>query len=149
MEAIGQLAGGVAHDFNNMLSVILGHAELIKSGLPPDHPLLKSALEIEKAGLHSRDITRQLLAFSRKQIIAPKTINLNQLITNITKTLSKLIGENIDLRFIPERDLWNVRFDPSQIDQILINLAVNARDAMPDGGILTIETSNVHLIQNK
>lgn len=145
MEAIGQLTGGIAHDFNNMLSVILGHAELLKSSLPLGDPLLKSVLEIENAGLHSRDITRQLLAFSRKQIIAPKTTNLNKLIVNIKKTLAKLIGENIDLRFLPQRDLWNVRIDPTQIDQILFNLAVNARDAMPDGGVLTIETSNVNL----
>jgi two-component system cell cycle sensor histidine kinase/response regulator CckA len=145
MEAIGQLTGGIAHDFNNMLSVILGHAELIKSGLPSGDPLLKSVLEIENAGLHSRDITRQLLAFSRKQIIAPKTTNLNKLIVNIKKTLARLIGENIDLRFFPQRNLWNVRIDPTQVDQILFNLAVNARDAMPDGGALTIETSNVDL----
>ena len=145
MEAIGQLAGGIAHDFNNMLSVILGYAELIKSGLPQGHPMIKSAVEIEKAGLHSRDITRQLLAFSRKQIIAPKTTNLNKLIKNITKTLSQLIGENIDLRFFPGENLWKVRVDHSQVDQILINLAVNARDAMPAGGALTIETSNAYL----
>lgn len=145
MEAVGQLTGGIAHDFNNMLSVILGHAELIKSDLPLGDPLLKSVLEIENAGLHSRDITRQLLAFSRKQIIAPKTINLNHLIANIKTTLAKLIGENIDLRFLGQRDLWNVRIDPSQVDQILFNLAGNARDAMPDGGVLTIETSNINL----
>jgi PAS domain S-box-containing protein len=145
MEAIGQLSGGIAHDFNNMLSVILGHADLVKSGLPSGDPLLKNVLEIENAGLHSRDITRQLLAFSRKQIIAPKTANLNQLILRIEKTLAKLIGENIDLRFFPQSDLWNVRVDPTQIDQILINLSVNARDAMPDGGTLTIETSNANL----
>lgn len=145
MEAIGQLAGGVAHDFNNMLSVILGHAELIRSALPTDHPLMENALEIEKAGIHSRDVTRQLLAFSRKQIISPKTINLNQVITNLSRTLSQLIGENISLRFIPAKDLWKVRFDPSQIDQILVNLTVNARDAMSAGGNLTIETGNVYL----
>jgi len=145
MEAIGQLTGGIAHDFNNMLSVILGHAELVKSSLPSGDPLLNNVLAIENAGLHSRDITRQLLAFSRKQIIAPKTTNLNQLILNTKKTLAKLIGENIDLRFFPQKDLWNVRFDPTQIDQILINLSVNARDAMPDVGTLTIETSNVNL----
>ena len=143
MEAIGQLTGGIAHDFNNMLSVILGHAELLKSHLPSGDPLFKNVLEIENAGLHSRDITRQLLAFSRKQIISPKTANLNQLILRIEKTLAKLIGENIDLRFLPQSDLWNVRADPTQIDQLLINLSVNARDAMPKGGALTIETSNV------
>jgi PAS domain S-box-containing protein len=145
MEAIGQLTGGIAHDFNNMLSVILGHAELVKSGLPSGDPLLKDVLAIENAGLHSRDVTRQLLAFSRKQIIAPKTTNLNQLILNTKETIAKLIGENIDLRFSPQPNLWNVRIDPMQVDQILFNLAVNARDAMPDGGSVTIETSNVDL----
>ncbi|UCF91302.1 MAG: response regulator [Desulfobacterales bacterium] len=145
MEAIGQLAGGVAHDFNNMLSVILGYAELIKSRLPPDDPLFKDVLEIEKAAVHSRDVTRQLLAFSRKQIIAPKTVNLNTLITAMQKTLARLIGENIDLRFFPGKELGKIRFDPSQVDQILVNLAVNARDAMRQGGRLTIETANVDL----
>lgn len=145
MEAIGQLAGGVAHDFNNMLSVILGYSELIKSKLPAENPLLKDVLEIEKAAIHSRDITRQLLAFSRKQIISPKTIDLNSLITQTQKTLSRLIGEDIHLRFLPGKNLGEVRFDPSQMDQILVNLAVNARDAMPDGGMLTIETANIYL----
>ena len=145
MEAIGQLAGGIAHDFNNMLSVILGHAELIKSELPDGHPILKSILAIEKAGIHSRDITRQLLAFSRKQIIVPGNLNVNNLILNIQKTLSQLIGEDIEFRFVPGTELWNIKFDPSQIDQILINLVINARDAMPTGGILTIETSNITL----
>ncbi|MBT8341488.1 MAG: PAS domain S-box protein [Desulfatitalea sp.] len=145
MEAIGQLTGGIAHDFNNMLSVILGHAELLKSSLPPGDPLLKSVLEIENAGLHSRDITRQLLAFSRKQIIAPKTTNLNKSIAIIKKTLTNLIGENIDLRFLLQKNLWTVRIDPSQVDQILFNLSANARDAMPDGGTLAIETSNIDI----
>jgi signal transduction histidine kinase/CheY-like chemotaxis protein len=145
MEAIGQLAGGVAHDFNNMLCVILGYTELIKSRLAPDDPSFREMLEIEKAASHSRDITRQLLAFSRKQMIAPRPINLNKLIANTETTLARLIGEDIELRFYPGKDLWQIKFDPSQIDQILINLAVNARDAMPDGGKLTIETANVSL----
>jgi two-component system, cell cycle sensor histidine kinase and response regulator CckA len=145
MEGIGQLAGGVAHDFNNMLSVILGYAELIKARLPHNDPSVKGILEIEKAATHSRDITRQLLAFSRKQIIAPKPVDLNELITNTKTTLARLIGEDIDLRFYPGQDLWQIKFDPAQIDQILINLAVNARDALPDGGKLTIETANVSL----
>ncbi len=145
MEAVGQLAGGIAHDFNNMLSVILGHTELIKSDLHPEHPLYKNVLEIERAGLHSRDITRQLLAFSRKQIISPVVVDLNDLINNIKKTLSQLIGENITLKFLPNKDIWSIKFDPTQIDQILINLAVNSRDAMPCGGMLTLETSNIHL----
>jgi PAS domain S-box-containing protein len=145
MEAIGRLAGGVAHDFNNMLTVILGYAELIKARLPYDDPMAKDVSEIQKAAGHSKDITRQLLAFSRKQMIAPKLVNLNELIANTKGTLSRLIGEDIDLRFYPAPDLWEIRFDPSQVDQILVNLAVNARDAMPGGGALAIETANVRL----
>jgi two-component system cell cycle sensor histidine kinase/response regulator CckA len=145
IEAVGKLAGGVAHDFNNMLGVILGYTELIKSRLSSGDALLKEVAEIEKAAAHSRDVTRQLLAFSRKQIIAPKTLNLNKLIADTKITLSRLIGENIDLRFFPEEDLWKIRFDPSQIEQILVNLAVNAHDAMPAGGKLTIETANIVL----
>jgi PAS domain S-box-containing protein len=145
MEAIGQLTGGIAHDFNNMLSVIMGHAELLKSSLPQGDPLLKNVLEIENAALHSRDITRQLLAFSRKQIVAPKTTNLNKSIVKTTKTLAKLIGEHIDLRFYPQQDLWHVRIDPAQVDQILFNLSANARDAMPNGGTLTIKTSHADI----
>jgi two-component system cell cycle sensor histidine kinase/response regulator CckA len=145
MEAIGRLAGGVAHDFNNMLTVILGYAELIKARLPHDDPLSKDVSEIQKAAGHSRDITRQLLAFSRKQMIAPRLMNLNEVIANTKEALARLIGEDVDLRFHPAPDLWEIRFDPSQVDQILVNLAVNARDAMPGGGALTIETANVRL----
>ena len=145
MESIGRLAGGVAHDFNNMLSVILGYAELIRNRLSGGDPLLKYVSQIEKAGGHSRDLTRQLLAFSRKQIIAPKPVRLNDLINETKKTLSRLIGEDVDLRFFPAKDLWMVNCDPSQVEQILVNLVVNARDAMPDGGALTIESANVRL----
>ncbi len=145
MESIGRLAGGVAHDFNNMLSVILGYAELMKSRLSADASLLMDLLEIEKAAGRARDITRQLLAFSRKQIIAPKPIQLNELISNTQKTLSRLIGEDIDLCFSPGKDLWRIRCDSSQVDQVLVNLVVNARDAMPDGGKLEIETQNIFL----
>jgi two-component system, cell cycle sensor histidine kinase and response regulator CckA len=145
MESIGRLAGGVAHDFNNMLSVILGYAELIKADLTPDDKLFREVQEIEKAALRSRDITRQLLAFSRKQIIAPRPMDLNRLITDTQKTLARLIGEDIDLNFFPGDDLWNIKFDPSQMEQILMNLAVNARDAMPGGGKLTLETTNIRL----
>jgi two-component system cell cycle sensor histidine kinase/response regulator CckA len=145
MESVGRLAGGVAHDFNNMLGVIVGYAELIKSQLVADDPLFKDVLEIEKAANHSRDVTRQLLAFSRKQLIEPRPLDLNDLIKNTQKTLSRLIGEDIELCFNPGEDLWKINFDPSQVDQILINLAVNARDAMLNGGQLTIETANVQL----
>lgn len=127
MESIGRLAGGVAHDFNNMLSVILGYAELIEDQLSPDDPLLESVLEIERAANRSRDTTRQLLAFSRKQAIALQLMDLNERIADTQKTLSRLIGEDIELRCIPQEGLWKIAFDAAQIDQILINLAVNAR----------------------
>jgi two-component system, cell cycle sensor histidine kinase and response regulator CckA len=145
MESVGRLAGGVAHDFNNMLSVILGYAELIKGRLPVGDPHLKDILAIEKAAGHSRDITRQLLAFSRKQIIEPRLMSLNDQIASSQNTLARLIGEEIELRFYPEKDLQRINFDPTQVDQILVNLVVNARDAMPDGGRLTIETANIRL----
>jgi len=145
MESAGRLAGGVAHDFNNMLGVILGNAELIKLRLPQHDPLLKDVLEIERAAVRSRGLTGQLLAFSRKQIIAPVVIDLNEQIMNTEKTLCLMLGEDVDLQFYPGRDLWKIKFDPSQIQQILINLATNARDAMPAGGRLTIETANIYL----
>lgn len=142
LESIGRLAGGVAHDFNNMLNVILGYSELIEEQLEPDNPILKEIREINRAGCRARDITRQLLAFSRKQIISPKLINANDCIQTSIKSLFHLIGEHIQLNFFPKQDLWKIKFDPSQLDQILINLSVNARDAMPKGGKLIIETDN-------
>ena len=145
IESVGRLAGGVAHDFNNMLSVILGYAELMKSAVADNDPLQAYILEIERAADHSRNVTRQLLAFSRKQIINPSPLDLNRLVSDTQKTLARLIGEDIDLRFYPGPDVWTIRFDPSQIEQVLINLAVNARDAMPAGGKLALETANVHL----
>jgi PAS domain S-box-containing protein len=148
MESVGRLAGGVAHDFNNMLTVILGYAELIRARLPQGDPLLTDMQEIEKAAGRSRDLTRQLLAFSRKEIIAPRTVDLNDMIAGTQKTLLRLIGEDIDLRFYPGVNIWKVKVDPSQMEHILINFAVNARDAMPEGGKLTIETENVHLIES-
>ncbi len=145
METVGRLAGGVAHDFNNMLSVILGYVDLAKLRLARQHPVLKDIAEIEKAAIRSRDITTQLLAFSRKQIIEPIVIDLNELVSHTQKALMRLIGEDIDLTFVEGEGLWPLMFDPSQIEQILINLAVNARDAMPGGGKLTVETANVIL----
>lgn len=144
-EIVGRLAGGVAHDFNNMLSVILGYADLAKLRLDKQHPVLKDIAEIEKAAIRSRDITTQLLTFSRKQIIEPKIIDLNELIFHAQKALISLIGEDIELKVLQEENLWTIMFDPSQIAQILINLAVNARDAMPGGGNITIETANAVL----
>jgi two-component system cell cycle sensor histidine kinase/response regulator CckA len=145
MESIGRLAGGVAHDFNNMLCVILGYIDLIRKRGQADDSLLRDLQEIEKAALHSRDVTAQLLAFSRKQIIVPVPVDLNHIISNAEKTLGPLIGEDIELQFYPGNGLWNIKFDPSQLQQVLVNLAVNARDALPSGGTLTIKTANVFL----
>ncbi len=142
MESIGRLAGGVAHDFNNLLTGITGNVSLGMLDLSPDDPLYETLGEIEKAAKSAAGLTRQLLAFSRKQIISPKVINLNELIENIRKMLERLIGEDIHLRIIPDRNLGRVKVDPGQIEQIIVNLSVNARDAMPDGGKLTIETQN-------
>jgi PAS domain S-box-containing protein len=145
MESVGRLAGGVAHDFNNMLCVIMGHAELSKKKVAEDDPLKRNLEEILNAATRSRDVTRQLLAFSRKELVSPKPVNLNMLVRRMQQTLGRLIGEDVDLSFRPTLNLWSVRIDPSQVDQILVNLSVNARDAMPGGGSLDIETANVHL----
>jgi two-component system, cell cycle sensor histidine kinase and response regulator CckA len=147
LESVGRLAGGVAHDFNNMLSVIIGYAEMIRMRLDPENPLMRDVAQIERAAGRSKQITQQLLAFSRKQIIQPTVVNLNDLVTGTQLTLARLIGEDIELRFLPEPELWGANLDPSQVDQILVNLVVNARDAMPGGGKLTIETANLTLDQ--
>ena len=140
MEAVGRLAGGVAHDFNNMLSVIIGNAELAIESMAPNDPLHNNLNEIFSAARRSADITRQLLAFARKQTIAPKVLDLNKTIERVLKMLRRLIGEDIDLAWLPEAKIWPVRMDPAQIDQILANLCVNARDAIADVGRITIET---------
>jgi len=145
LESIGRLAGGVAHDFNNMLSVILGYTELISGGLPDGDPLAQPLGEIRKAACRSRDTTRQLLAFSRKQVVVPRALDLNALVEDARNSLLRLIGEDIDLVFVPGEGLWSVVFDPAQIEQALMNLVVNARDALPGGGRITIETSNVEI----
>lgn len=142
MEAIGQLAGGVAHDFNNMLGVILGHAELAMEDSDPDSRVYGDLREIRKAARRSADITRQLLAFARKQEITPREIDLNDTIEGMLKMLRRLIGEDIELSWMPGFRLWPVLVDPSQIDQILANLCVNARDAIDGGGRITVETEN-------
>ncbi|MBX7255359.1 MAG: PAS domain S-box protein [Candidatus Hydrogenedentes bacterium] len=144
MESIGRLAGGVAHDFNNMLTVILGYSELIKDELDPGSHLLSYMMEVEKAAVRSRDVTSQLLAFSRKQFIVPTSIDLNASIVLAEKSLLRLIGEDVALQLHLADSLWKIKFDASQIDQILVNLSVNARDAMPNGGTLMIETANIH-----
>lgn len=143
MEAVGRLAGGVAHDFNNMLSIIIGRAELALLKLKPSEPLYKDVKEIATVSSRSADLTRQLLGFARKQTIAPKILNLNFTIESLLKMLRRLIGEDIDLLWIPAPDLGLVKMDPAQIDQILANLVINARDAIKDVGKVTIETQNL------
>ncbi len=143
MESVGRLAGGVAHDFNNMLSIIIGNIEIIQEDIDPGSQLLSRLYEVKKAAQRSADLTRQLLAFARKQTIAPKILNPNHTIESMLKMLKRLIGEDIDLLWRPKKHLWSVKIDPSQIDQIMANLCVNARDAIKDVGKITIETDNI------
>lgn len=142
MEAIGILAGGVAHDFNNMLGVIIGHSEMAMDQVDPSLPLFADLDQIRQAAEHSADITRQLLAFARKQTIAPKVLDLNDTVEGMLKMLERLIGEDINLVWSPAPDLWHVRIDPSQVDQILANLCVNARTAIAGVGKITVTTEN-------
>jgi len=143
MESVGQLAGGVAHDFNNMLSVIIGYAELALRKLEPPSPLDNYFQEIVKAGRRSAEMTRQLLAFARKQTIAPKILDLNDAVGGMLKMLRRLIGEDIELKWLPGDELWPIKMDPSQMDQLLANLCVNARDAIDGVGKITIETGKI------
>ena len=148
MEAIGRLAGGIAHDFNNLLMVISGYSEFLLERIGPDPALRAPAQEIANAAERATGLTRQLLAFSRKQMLAPKVLDLNGVVTENLKMLTRLIGEDIDLVMVPGAELGAVKADPGQIEQVIMNLAVNARDAMPHGGKLTIETANVTLDEN-
>lgn len=143
METVGRLAGGVAHDFNNMLTVICSYTEKTLNELGVDHPLHKRLTEVHSAAMHSADLTGQLLAFARKQVIAPKVIDLNLTISGALKMLQRLIGEHIDLQWQPGLDLWRVKMDTTQVGQILANLTVNARDAIDGSGTLHITTRNV------
>ena len=145
MESVGRLAGGVAHDFNNMLSVIRGNAELLLDDIARNSPLVESLHEIVNAAERSSSLTRQLLAFARRQTIAPEVINLNDAIEGILKMLRRLIGEDIELTWIPAKEPWPVKMDPSQIDQILANLCVNSRDSIKSVGKVTIEIEKVSL----
>jgi len=149
MESIGRLAGGIAHDFNNMLAVILGYTELLKRSLPEGDASRDDLAEIEHAATRSRDITRQLLAFSRKQVVTPRPIVLAETLESTERTLARLVGDEVQLIVEheppPTPDPWFVEIDPAQVDQILVNLVVNARDAMPDGGRITVRLSHVEL----
>ncbi|HEY6338843.1 MAG TPA: ATP-binding protein [Candidatus Sulfotelmatobacter sp.] len=145
MEAVGRLAGGIAHDFNNLLMVISGYSEFLLDRLGPDPEMRTPAQEIASAAGRASSLTRQLLAFSRKQMLAPRILDLNSIVTENLKMLNRMIGEDIDLVMMPGATLGSVRADAGQIEQVIMNLAVNARDAMPSGGKLTIETSNITL----
>ena len=145
MEAVGQLAGGLAHDFNNIISVITGYCEFLRKDLGPDDPKTADVKEIQTAAESAASLTRQLLAFSRKQVLQPKIVNVNDRVTQLEQMLRRLLGARIEIRTKLDPDLHLVKADPGQLDQVVMNLAVNARDAMPDGGVLTLETENVVL----
>jgi two-component system, cell cycle sensor histidine kinase and response regulator CckA len=145
MEAVGRLSGGIAHDFNNLLGVIIGYSEAMEVRLASDDPLRKNAQEIRKAGERAAALTQQLLAFSRQQVLQPKVLDLNAVVIDIGKMLRRLIGADIELTTRLASQLGSVRADQSQVEQVIVNLVVNARDAMPDGGKLLIETSNVEI----
>jgi two-component system, cell cycle sensor histidine kinase and response regulator CckA len=145
MEAVGHLAGGVAHDFNNLLMVIMGRADVVLRGLDSKHSMRPAIQEITRTAQRAADLTHQLLAFSRKQVLKPAVLDLNSVIANLTEMLRRLIGEDIDLVAVLDPVLGRAKADLGQIEQIVMNLAVNARDAMPHGGQLTLETANVEL----
>jgi len=145
MEAVGRLAGGVAHDFNNLLMVIKGHTELLLNVLPPAEQVARKIEQIDRSADRATALTRQLLAFSRRQVLQPQIINLNSIVHEMGKLLPRLIGEDVELLIHTDEQLGTVRADASQMEQVIMNLAVNARDAMPNGGKLVIETANLDL----
>ncbi|HVW27698.1 MAG TPA: response regulator [Polyangiaceae bacterium] len=145
MEAVGRLAAGVAHDFNNILSVILSYSDMLLADQVPVERMKEDIDEIHQAALRAADLTRQLLTFSRQQVVAPRVLNLNDTVVSLDRMLRRLLGERIELKSVMATDLGMVKADPSQIEQVVMNLVVNARDAMPNGGVVTIETANVEL----
>jgi two-component system cell cycle sensor histidine kinase/response regulator CckA len=145
LEAVGKLSGGIAHDFNNLLGVIIGYSEALQQSIDPENPLREAIDEIQKAGQRAATLTQQLLAFSRKQVLEPKILDLNSIVEDMRKMLRRLIGEDIELNFNMPADLGRVKADRGQLEQVILNLAVNARDAMPHGGELRIETANAQL----
>src|SRR5258708_16910686 len=145
MEAIGRLGGGVAHDFNNLLMVIKGHTELLLNVLPPADHVTRKVEQIDRSADRAAALTRQLLAFSRMQVLQPRAINLNSVVQVMANLIPRLIGEDIELVVRSCADLGTIRADASQMEQIIMNLPVNSRDAIPEGGAFTIETSNVEL----
>ena len=145
LEAVGRLAAGIAHDFNNLLSVVLSYAEELLIELPAESPSRRDALEIQRAGERAAELTRQLLVFSRQQVLAPKVLNLNEVLSSLHRMLGRVLGEDVDLTLLAAPLLGQVNADPGQLEQVVMNLVVNARDAMPDGGKLTIATTNVDL----
>jgi two-component system cell cycle sensor histidine kinase/response regulator CckA len=147
MEAIGRLSGGIAHDFNNLLGVIIGYSRVLKKALSPESVLFEHATEIEKAGQRAASLTKQLLAFSRQQILTPAVLNLNTLVSDMEKMLPRLLGEDVEVSLALEPELGSVKADQSQVEQVILNLAVNARDAMPSGGKLKVHTANVEIDQ--
>jgi PAS domain S-box-containing protein len=145
MEAVGQLAGGIAHDFNNLLTAIMGNSELLLNRMSPDDPRRADLEEIRQAGMRAAGLTRQLLAFSRRQVLEPVVLNLNEVVENVSKMIERVIGEHVELVTMLDPELGRVNTDPGQIEQVILNLAVNGRDAMPEGGRLLIETTNAEL----
>ena len=145
MEAVGRLAGGIAHDFNNLLTAIIGYSDLLQDTLAGNQPAIQQVLEIKTAGERAASLTQQLLAFSRRQVLQPKVLDLNVIVGDFERMLRRLVGERIKVVVDCAPGLWQVRADPGEIGRAIMNLALNARDAMPDGGTLTIETANATL----
>jgi PAS domain S-box-containing protein len=147
MEAVGRLAGGIAHDFNNVLTAIFGYSDLLRDQLPEDDPRRPDLDEIRRSAERAASLTRQLLAFSRKQVMQPRVLDLNDVVANVQKLLSKLVGDDVELEIRRGAGLWTVKADPGQLEQVLMNLAANARDAMAEGGRMTIDTANLTMTE--